>query len=101
MSTGAPEVPRELVGREVSCRTLTVCFEELEARGLSETCLTDGVGVPAAILRDPRQRISWDVFRAVLARARELWSDDELVALGRRIPRTRWLRPLAALARLR
>jgi len=91
----------EFRGREVACWAIGPYFDALRERGLPAERLTRNLGVSAEYLADATNRISWTAYATLLENAQALWSDEELVALGRRAAVSRWFRPFADIARLR
>ena len=91
----------EFRGREVACWAIASYFDALRERGLPAERLTRGMGVSAEYLADATNRISWAAYATLLENAQVLWSDEELVSLGRRATVSRWFRPFADIARLR
>jgi len=44
--------------------------------------LIEGTSVSASRITDANERVDWEEFRAVMHRARSIWGEDELIALG-------------------
>lgn len=76
-------VAAELRGREASCRVVGPLLEAAERRGVPRTRIADGTGCTLACLENPRERIPWKAFLTVLGNVGRLFTDDELIALGR------------------
>lgn len=76
-------VAAELRGREASCRVIGPLLEAAEKKGTPRARIAEGTGCALARLENPRERIPWTAFLTVLGNVGRLFSDDELVALGR------------------
>jgi PAS domain S-box-containing protein len=87
-------------GNEVSCRVLGFLFQELEKQGAGTETLTAGVPYTLEHLLDRRARISWSSFCRLMKNAGSIWTDAELVEVGRGASRSRWARPLGAVLSL-
>ena len=69
-------------GAEVSCLALTPFFRQLATQDLPDSALTEGLGIPAAHLREPSRRIAWTDFVRLCENASAIWSEKELERLG-------------------
>jgi signal transduction histidine kinase len=68
--------------KEVSCRILEMFFRELEKKRLPPQRLLEGVSYPLKHFQDKQERVDWDTFVRLMENAQQIWSDDELVAMG-------------------
>ena len=87
-------------GREVACRAFGRLLMEWQKAGRTPTALVAGSGCTVEQLYDKHGRISWASYRAIMANARRLWNDDDLIALGRVILDTPWAKHVTIPARL-
>lgn len=78
-------VAPELVGREASCRSFHAFFEAADQKGIPRAELADGTGVSLAELESARERVSWKAFMRLLENVGRLFSDAEIVAMGRTV----------------
>jgi PAS domain S-box-containing protein len=94
------DIAPALVGQEVACRVFEPLFDAAAAKGVPASALTEGTGVDAAVLRDPRARVPWETFRRLMANAGRIWSPAELEEIGANVPRSPMLRSVAVIAKL-
>jgi PAS domain S-box-containing protein len=87
-------VPPGLVGREIGARAILPLWEAVRRRGLDPARLADGSGATIGQLTDPRERVSWATFHRVMQNLGAMVDDDELVAIGREILDSPFLRAL-------
>jgi PAS domain S-box-containing protein len=87
-------VPAELVGREVSARAILPIWEAVRRRGLDPALLAEGTGATIGTLTDPRERVSFATFHRVMANLGAMVDDDEIVAIGREVLDSPFLRAL-------
>jgi PAS domain S-box-containing protein len=98
----ASETPgtTSLRGKEVSCRAVGILFTELKKKNLPPETLATGVQYPNEHLLDRHERIDWASYRVLMSNASQIWSDEELVDIGRTFMTSPWARPLSVIARL-
>ena len=68
--------------KEVSCRISEMFFSELEKKQLPRSALIDGVGYPLEHFQNKHERVDWAAFIRLMENAEEIWTEDELVAMG-------------------
>ncbi|MCP3979127.1 MAG: response regulator [bacterium] len=95
VSAGSP-----FSGDEIACRPLGFFISELERQGHSADILLDGLGLTRDDINSFHGRIDWESSRRMWTNLRSVWSDDDFVAAGRRMVRSRWIQPFFAIARL-
>ena len=86
--------------KEVACKTLDIFFRHLKRKGLPLEVLAEGTGYTVAQLRDKHEWMDWSAFRRFMANASKVWSDEELVEIGRSVFAQPYLRPFSVIARL-
>lgn len=84
--------------KEVSCRALLILFEGARRKSIPVEKLCDGVTYPLSVLRDPHERVEWDVFRRIAANLTRFVADDEFEALGFQAVRLGSIFPAAVVA---
>jgi len=85
---------------EVSCKNLGIFFQRARKDGVAEEELVRGVAVPVDRLKDKRERIDWDAFVAFMANAGRVWSQEQLIEIGRKWTSSPPLRGISVVARL-
>ena len=90
----------EFIGREASCRYLVDFFQALQKKGLSPETLTEGVDYSLEHLLTKEERIDWSSYRTIMANAGNIWSDEELVGIGRTSVKSPWMKHFKVVARL-
>lgn len=86
--------------KEVSCKVLAGVVREAERKKLGPNCLTEGTAYDLTHLRDPRERIDWQDFIQIMANARKIWTEEEMIDIGKRVAASRLFLSLALIARL-
>ena len=74
--------------KEVSCKVIAQVLREAERRTLPAGALTAGTDYSLAQLKNPKERIHWDEFVQIMANARKIWSEEQLIEIGGRIARS-------------
>jgi signal transduction histidine kinase len=69
--------------REVSCRVFSIFFDPLERRGVSAYRMIDGTDVTLSRLRDKHERIDWSEMCVIMRNLGRVFSEDELIEIGR------------------
>ena len=90
----------QIAGEEVSCKALEILFKGIQGTTTSPAVFEEAAGVPLALLRNPKKRISWGAFARVMAAAGGIWPDEALVGLGESFLQMGALRPMGYMARL-
>lgn len=91
---------KDLVGREVSCRSFELLFGALPQKGLAPEALLEGSDCALEHLLNRHERVSWDSYLVVMGNASRIWLPDELVELGLSVPDTPWAKPFMLPLRL-
>lgn len=86
--------------REVSCQVLELFFRNAKKKGVPAEQLAEGTGYPVAHLRNKRERVDWHALVVFLRNCSQVWTDEELVGLGKQLYAIPGTRPLRAMARL-
>ena len=86
--------------KEVSCRVFEIFLRPLEDKNLSAEFLVAGTSVARSTLMNKHERIDWSEFVAVMQNARQVFTDDEYVEIGRSYFRSPMLRFASTVARL-
>ncbi|HEX4462585.1 MAG TPA: hypothetical protein VIA18_31630, partial [Polyangia bacterium] len=69
--------------REVSCRVFSMFFGPLAQRGIPAYRMTEGTSVKVARLRDKQERIDWSEMCAIMRNLGRIFSEDDLIEIGR------------------
>jgi len=85
---------------EVSCNNLSVLFKALKGSSHPDEFLARGTGYELAHLKNKHERIDWDAFVTMMKNASEIWTNDELAAIGRDFVESPFLRSIRLVARL-
>ncbi len=86
--------------KEVSCKVLDVFFRDLRKRRRPAEAFVRGVPYDLAHLTNRHERVDWDAFLTLMRNAGELWTDDELIALGGGFVSSPLMLPVTIVARL-
>lgn len=68
--------------KEVSCKTLTILFQELGKNNLPLEILCKGIPYNLNHLHNKNGNIEWDVYCKIMSNTRSLWNDDDYIRLG-------------------
>lgn len=86
--------------KEVSCRVFDALVRFVRERGLPIDVLSDGAGVPAALLVDKHARVDWLTFVKVMDNLARIASAEELVDIGGAFARNPMVRTFSLVARV-
>ncbi len=86
--------------KEASCKALDVFFWQLSKKGLPPEVLVEGTGYSVQHLRNKNERIEWEAFLRFMRNAGRVWSNEELVEVGKAFFDSQYIRPVAVVARL-
>ncbi|MBX3186398.1 MAG: response regulator [Labilithrix sp.] len=86
--------------KEVSSRVFEIFFRPLKGKGQSAEALLEGTPVTLSTLLDKNARIDWGDFVAMMANLSKIFTDEELVEIGRSYFRSPMLRFASVIARL-
>jgi signal transduction histidine kinase len=86
--------------KEVSCKVIAPVLREAQRRKLPPDTLTDGTPYSLAYLRNGRQRLHWHEFIRIMANARKVWNEQELVEIGGKIVGSPIMLPFNIIARV-
>jgi signal transduction histidine kinase len=86
--------------KEVSCKVIAPVVREAERCKFPPTALTEGTPYSLAHLRNGRERITWNEFIQIMANARRLWTEEQLVEIGSKIVASPLMLPFTIVARI-
>lgn len=83
----------------VACRPLAFLFHEARRSDIDSARLLEGIEYPLEHLLNKRARIEWAAMHRLMANAGEIWSEDELVAMGGSFTNSKYIRYVTVVAR--
>src|SRR5688500_1510605 len=69
--------------KEVSCRVFDIFLKPLAAKGVPASIMVEGTNLTLAKLRDKHERVDWSEMCIILRNLRGVFSEEELVDIGR------------------
>ncbi|HTJ44950.1 MAG TPA: ATP-binding protein [Kofleriaceae bacterium] len=87
--------------KEVSCRVFEILIGAVEEKGIALERMVAGTDVPIAILKNKHERITWQDTVTIMRNMSTAFSEEEYVEIGRQHLRSRMLRFVFVVARLR